>query len=115
MSGMRANPKKLNPLQLKTLVILQAMAAEKTLADPPAADGTVRIHSLPHAHGDHFHIGSVVVRAQHATGFANPNVMNALTRKGLLRADERGPLVLTAEGRAYDTGMGPEILHEAQH
>jgi hypothetical protein len=57
MSPPRPNPSRLNPLQLKTLVVLQALAQEGGFADPPDADGNVRIHSLPHAHGNHVHLG----------------------------------------------------------
>ena len=107
----RPNPKKLNALQLKTLAILQALARERAFADPPDEDGTVLIHSPPHAHGDHFHIGPAVVRARDATGLANPNVMNALARKGLLLGGPAGQPILTAEGLAYDTGLADAILH----
>jgi hypothetical protein len=108
---MRPNPKKLNALQLRRLAILQAMAEDHGLANPPDEDGTVLIHSLPSAHGDHFHVGRAVVSARHATGLANPNVMNALIRKGLLLAGAAGVPILTAEGRGYDTGIADQILH----
>jgi hypothetical protein len=110
---MRPNPKKLNRLQLKTLAILQAMAQDQWLANPPDADGTVLIHSLPHAHGDHLHVGSTVVRARDATGLGNPNVMTALVRKGLVLGGIPGPPILTAEGLGYETGIAAEILHGA--
>lgn len=107
---MRANPKKLNPLQLKTLAILQALASERDFAEP-GPDGTVAIHTFPLAHGDHFHIGRAVVLARDATGLANPNVMNALARKGLLLGAPAGVAILTAEGLVYDTGIAGAILH----
>ncbi len=109
------NPLKLNPLQLRTLAILQALAAEPTFADPPDAEGTVRIRALPHAHGDHFHIGSRVVLARDATGLSNPNVYNVLARKGLILAGPAGEPVLTAAGRAYVTGIEAAVLHAAGH
>jgi hypothetical protein len=111
---MRANPKKLNALQLKTLAILQAMAAESSFADPPAEDGTVAIHSMPHAHGDHFHLGRAVVSGRDATGLGNPNVISALLRKGLL-VSRPGRLVLTREAVAYETGVAARILHRPDH
>lgn len=111
----RANPLKLNPLQLKTLAILQALAREPAFADPPDAEGTVRIRALPYAHGDHFHIGSAVVLARDATGLANPNVYNVLARKGLILAGPAGQPVLTPAGLAYDTGIADEILHKSSH
>jgi hypothetical protein len=50
-----------------------------------------------------------------ATGLSNPNVLNALARKGFLLAERTGLPVLTAEGLAYDTGIAAEILHSADH
>jgi hypothetical protein len=114
-AAMRSNPKKLNALQLKTLAILQAMAAERDFADPPDRDGTVLIHSMPHAHGDHFHVGPAAVLARDTTGLDNPNVMNALARKGLLLGGPAGLPVLTPEGLAYDTGIAAQILHQTDH
>lgn len=109
------NPLKLNPLQLKTLAILQALAKEPAFADPPDADGTVRIRKLPHPHGDHFHIGRAVVLAKDATGLANHNVYNVLARKALILAGPAGEPVLTPAGLAYETGIARAILHEAAH
>ena len=110
----RANPKKLNALQLKTLVILQAIAREERLASPAGEDGARTLHALPHAHGDHFHVGRAVVSGRDATGLSNPNVMNALVRKGLLRQSAAG-LVVTAEGIAYETGIAGQVLQTADH
>ena len=116
MAGpIRANPGKLNALQLKTLVILQALARERAFADPPDPDGTVLIHTLPYAHGDHFHIGRAVVLARDASGLANPNVMSALVRKGLLLAGPAGLPILTGAGLGYETGMAARVLHGADH
>ena len=112
---MRANPSKLNALQLKTLAILQALAGERNFAHPPDGDGTVLIHTLPYAHGDHFHIGRAVVLARDATGLANPNVMNALVRKGLLLGGPAGMPILTSAGLGYETGIAETILHGAGH
>jgi hypothetical protein len=109
------NPQKLNPLQLKTLAILQALAEEPAFADPPDGEGTVRIRALPHAHGDHFHIGGRVVLARDATGLANPNVYNVLARKGLILAGPAGEPVLTAAGRTYATGVAAAVLHTTGH
>lgn len=114
-AAMRANPKKLNALQLKTLAILQALAREQAFAGPPHEDGSVPIHGLPHAHGDHFHLGPAVVRARDATGLDNPNVLSALARKGLLLRDPAGRPALTTDGLAYETGIAGQILHGADH
>lgn len=112
---MRPDPKRLNPLQLRTLALLQALAREPAFANPPESDGTVSIHSLPHAHGDHFHVGPAVVSMRHATGLGNSSVLNALARKGLLIAGRDGLPVLTAEGLAYNTGIAADILHGDDH
>jgi hypothetical protein len=112
---MRSNPRKLNALQLKTLAILQALATERAFAEPPDQDGAALIHTMPLAHGNHFHVGPAAVLARDATGLGNRNVMNALMRKGLLLASPAGQPVLTAEGVAYDTGIAAQILHRADH
>ena len=112
---MRPNPKKLNALQLKTLVLLQAMARDKAFADTPGEDGGVVIRSFPHAHGNHFHLGEAVVSSKDATGLGNPNVMNALSRRGLVIASSAGMLILTADGLSYDTGLNEQILHRSDH
>lgn len=111
----RPNPKKLNPLQLKTLAILQAMAREQAFADPPDQDGTVSIHSLPHRHGDHIHVGAAVVSARDATGLGNRNVLNALARKSLLRHGPAGLPRVTPEGLGYPTGLDAVILQSTDH
>lgn len=111
----RTNPLKLNTLQQKTLALLQAIAKVEGLAEPPDADGVVLIRQLPHAHGDHFHIGSAVVRGSDATGLHNHNVYNVLARKGLILAGPQGMPMLTPAGLAYDTGVAQGILHGSDH
>jgi hypothetical protein len=111
----RPNPKKLNALQLRTLALLQVIARQPALADPPEQDGAVSIHTLPHQHGDHLHVGAAVVSARDATGLGNPNVLNALARKGLLRHGAAGLPSLTLEGRNYQTGLDTTLLHGADH
>ena len=56
----KRNPLNLNPLQLKTLTLLQELAR---LAGKPAGEDEpegVAITEFPHAHGDHFHLGSLL-------------------------------------------------------
>lgn len=116
MASNRPNPMKLNALQLKTLVILQAVARDDRFAGPDdEEDGARALHALPHAHGDHFHVGRAVVSGRDATGLSNPNVMNALARKGLVRAGRGGVPVVTAGGLAYETGIESQILHAPDH
>lgn len=112
---MRPNPRKLNPLQLKTLALLQAMASEHAFAGAPDADGAVPIHTMPHAHGDHLHVGPAVASARDATGLGNRSVMNALARKGLLLEGRGGLPMLTREGLVYETGIAARILHGTDH
>lgn len=108
----KRNPLNLNPLQLKTLTLLQELAQ---LAGTPAAaeeGGGVAITQLPHPHGDHFHLGEAVVAAKDATGLRNPGVWAALERKGLVRPKPEA-VVLTTIGQEYDTGLRDTILHRA--
>lgn len=108
------NPLKLNPLQLKTLTLLQAIARIPGAAEP-GANGDVTIARFPPAHGDHFHLGESVVSGKDATGLYNEAVWNALTRKGLARAEWPHQITLTASGLGYDTGMADQILQRSGH
>jgi hypothetical protein len=110
----KRNPLNLNPLQLRTLTLLQELAR---IAGKPAAEddsGGVAITELPNPHGDHFHLGESVV-ARDATGLRNPSVWVALERKGLIRPRLPEAVILTALGQEYDTGMRQTILHVAGH
>jgi hypothetical protein len=111
----RPNPLKLNPLQARTLAILQALARLPDFAAPAEADGAVPLRHLPEPHGDHFHVGAAVVRSRDATGLFNPAVYGALARKGLIRSGPNGTPMLTAAGLAYDTGLDRQILHRPDH
>jgi hypothetical protein len=66
-------------------------------------------------HGDHLHLGAAIVSARDASGLGNPNVLNALARKGLMRAGPAGLRHLTLEGRNYQTGIDTTLLHGADH
>jgi LmbE family N-acetylglucosaminyl deacetylase len=111
----KRNPLNLNPLQLKTLTLLQELA--RTAGKPAAEEepGGVAISQLPNPHGDHFHLGEAVVAARDATGLRNPAVWAALERKGLIRPKLPEAVILTALGQEYDTGMRDAILHRAEH
>ena len=111
----KRNPLNLNPLQLKTLTLLQELA--RLDGKPPAegeADG-IALTQLPDPHGDHFHIGEAVVAARDATGLRNPSVWAALERKGLIRPRLPEAVILTPAGQVYDTGLRDAILHRAAH
>lgn len=111
----RPNPLKLNPLQLKTLALLQLLAEDESFASPPDEAGAVLIHTLPRPHGNHFHIGAGVVMSKDATGLFNPAVYGALSRKGLVQAGPGGMPVLLPAGRTYDTGVRRDIVHGSDH
>jgi hypothetical protein len=111
----KKNPLKLNPLQLRTLAILQQMARSPNHAQPGDQEGSVMVTNFPHAHGDHFHVGDAVVLARDASGLANPNVFTILERKGLLRSLHPMGAVLSAEALAYDTGVAEQVLHRSDH
>ncbi|MFN4089031.1 MAG: hypothetical protein ACK4QW_08325 [Alphaproteobacteria bacterium] len=110
----KKNPLKLNSLQLKTLTLLQEIARQPDFTTTDEATGETVIRALPHAHGNHFHIGRAVVMSADATGLGNPAVWAALGRKGLVRQVEAGYAV-TAEGATYDTGLRDRILHGSDH
>ncbi len=110
----KKNPLKLNSLQLKTLTLLQEVARQPDLTSTDEATGETIIRSLPHAHGNHFHIGRAVVMTADATGLGNPAVWAALARKGLIRQVENG-YAITAAGAEYDTGMRDQIFHGSDH
>jgi hypothetical protein len=110
----KKNPLKLNPLQLKTLALLQELARSPETSSTNEETGEVVVTNLPHPHGDHFHIGARVAHSRDASGLHNPSVWLALMRKGLARGDFPLAILLTKEGLAYDTGMGA-ILHGHDH
>jgi hypothetical protein len=111
----KKNPLGLNPLQLKTLTLLQALAKLDDYSQPSETEGERIITALPHAHGDHFHLGEATVRESDATGLNNQAVWTVLERKGLAKTNFPQSATITAEGLAYDTGMADEILHHHAH
>jgi hypothetical protein len=112
----KKNPLKLNPLQLKTLTLLQYMATlERHSKALDAPEDGVRIINMPHAHGDHFHLGDAVVAAADATGLTNQAVYIALMRKGLVNMSPELGVVLLPAGLNYETGLAGSILHRSDH
>lgn len=111
----KRNPLNLNPLQLKTLTLLQELA--RLVGIPAAEDesGGIAIRELPHAHGDHFHLGDAVVSGRDATGLRNPSVWMALQRKGLIRPKPPEAVILTELGQHYETGLREVILNRGEH
>ena len=113
-------PPRNNPLKLNAAAAARRLPCYRPSRAFPVprraiADGEVAISQFPNPHGDHFHLGDAVVAAKDATGLTNEAVWNALTRKGLARADYPRQIVLTAEGLGYETGVADEILRRSSH
>ncbi len=106
----KQNPLNLNPLQLRTLTLMQALARIEGHGKP-SDDGHIIVSGFPGRHGDHFHVGDAVVSAGDATGLHNEAAWVALERKGLLRSMFPVAAVLTPAGLSYATGLGDKILH----
>jgi hypothetical protein len=113
--ALKTNPLKLNPLQLRTLTLLQALAALPEASEHGPGEGEITIKAFPRAHADHFHLGEAVVSGHDATGLFNQSVWNALARKGLALSQWPETITLTSSGLAYDTGLADEILHRSGH
>jgi len=112
----KKNPLKLNKLQLRTLALAQVIARDPKLArlDEDGQEATVL--QIPHAHGDHLHIGGFTVSSRDASGLTNSAVWSVLVRKGLVRIDEpKKHIVLTAQGLSYDTGFSDRFLSPSDH
>ena len=111
----KKNPLKLNKLQLRTLALAQLLAQDSNLSNRDETTGAVTLLRIPHAHGDHLHIGQFIVSTREASGLSNPSVWTALARKGLVRSDDPLTITLTAEGLSYDTGFGDRFLTPSDH
>jgi hypothetical protein len=111
----KLNPLKLNALQLRTLVILQAIARVPNAATPGPGNGEITVERFPQAHGDHVHLGDAVVSGKDITGLYNENVWHALERKGVARADWPHRITLTASGLSYETGVANDVLRTSPH
>ncbi len=112
----KANPLKLNKLQLKTLAILQELAGDPGISERDEGTGGTRITGIPAPHGNHFHVGARVVMSRDATGLTNEGVWLALVRKGVAAAGVFPfSIVVTPAGLGYETGIRDQILHGADH
>jgi len=111
----KKNPLNLNPLQLKTLALLQELARSPNHAHPADETGAILVENLPQPHGDHFHVGDAVAMTKDASGLGNVSVWIALERKGLIKSMFPAAAALTPAGLAYDTGMAEQILHRHHH
>jgi len=111
----KINPLKLNKLQLRTLLLFQELARHPETATVDQDTGEVLLSTLPHPHGDHVHIGGLVVSSTDASGFGNKSVWIALERKGLARSGFPLAITLTIAGIAYDTGLSDRIAQPSDH
>ena len=111
----KRNPLGLNPLQLKTLTLLQELARAAGKPPPEDEPGGLAITELPDPHGDHFHLGEAVVAARDATGLRNPAVWAALERKGLIRPKLPEAVILTPPARNTTRACSDAILHKSGH
>ena len=111
----KKNPLNLNPLQLKTLTLFQALSQMEGIAAPHDDPGHIMISHMPRPHGDHFHLGPYMVRAQDASGLSNESVWTALERKKLIKSLFPVACVLTPAGGSYETGLKEQILHQGGH
>ena len=109
----KKNPLGLNPLQLRTLTLLQALARLPEHAREEK-DGLL-VANMPPPHGDHFHLGDAVVMTRDASGLFNEAAWIALERKGLIRSRFPEGALLTRAGQDYETGLADAILHRADH
>ena len=107
----KQNPLNLNPLQLRTLTLLQALARLEGHGRPAEEEGHVIVTGFPGQHGDHFHLGDAVVAARDASGLHHEAAGVALERKGLMKSMFPMAAVLTPAGLGYDTGLADKILH----
>jgi hypothetical protein len=106
---------KLNGLQTRTLALLQELASHEDFATTDAATGEVTIHHMPHAHGDHMHVGRFAVSSRFASGLQNPSVWVALERKGLARSAYPLSITLTKQGLEFKTGIREHMLEDSDH
>jgi hypothetical protein len=111
----KKNPLGLNPLQLRTLLVLQLLTRVRGAAAAGPQPGEITISRFPAAHGDHFHLGEYLVSARDASGLYNRAVWHALERKGLARADWPTSITLMPEAVDYDTTSVAEMLQRATH
>ncbi len=109
------NTVKLNPLQSKTLVLLQKLAIHPDSSLPMEGSEDVKITRLPHAHGNHVHVGDFVVSSKDASGLNNKSVWTALARKGLIRESWEEEIVVTVQGLAFSTGLEDKFMSVSDH
>ena len=106
---------KLNGLQNRTLALLQELARDPGTAITDSDTGEITIAQVPHAHGDHMHIGNYIVSTRDASGFTNEAVWVALERKGLARSNFPMAITLTKKGLDFKTGLLEPMTEKSDH
>ena len=106
---------KLNKLQNRTLALMQELAQDPDIAISDETSGEVTIAHMPHAHGDHMHVGQFTISSRDASGFSNQAVWTALERKGLVRGDFPLSITLTKPGLDFETGLLQPMAEESDH
>lgn len=106
---------KLNKLQARTLALFQELARHPETAMTNPETGEVTITQMPHPHGDHMHLGDLVISTRDASGFTNEAVWIALERKGLARGAFPLSITLTEAGMSFDTGLLPPTVQKSDH
>jgi len=109
----RANPLKLNKLQLRTLALVQLLISETGQGIHDQDSGDVTLMSLPQPQGDRVYLGRYAVSTREASGFSNAGVWSALARKGLARGGP--PVTITKQGLAYETGISDMFVKPSDH
>lgn len=109
------NTVKLNSLQKKTLILLQKLAIHPDSSQTLEGSEDVKITRLPHAHGNHMHVGDFVVSSKDASGLDNKSVWVALARKGLIRESWEEEIVVTTQGLAFSTGLEDKFMSVSDH
>ena len=106
---------KLNKLQARTLALFQELARHPETGIKDEDTGEVTIAHMPHAHGDHMHLGDLVISSRDASGLTNEAVWVALERKGLARGTFPIAITLTVDGLSFDTGLLPPTVQKSDH
>ena len=65
----KQNPLRLNKLQLRTLSLAQVLTRDPNTGKLDEATGDAELLRIPQTHGDHVHVGKLVVSAQETSGF----------------------------------------------
>ena len=96
-------------------MLLQILAKDSDSSLKIDDSEDIKITQLPHAHGNHMHVGSYVITSKDANGLSNNAVWVALSRKGFVRENWKDEIVITAEGLAFSTGLEEKFISASDH